>query len=179
VKVCAFTGYRPYRFNFPDDDLNPRFQTLQRVIRKKIIDLYYDGYEIFTSGMRTGADMWCAEAVLYLQDKLPSLKLICVIPFGGQELRWTKEYQHQYRHILDYCNKKIIVTPTIKKGAYINQCYLNRNRFMVDYSQTLLAIYSDNTADARSGTRVTVNYARRCKHRIIYIDPSTFEVTET
>jgi uncharacterized phage-like protein YoqJ len=179
MRVCAFTGYRPYKFDFPDDDLNPRFQELQQVIRKKIIDLYYDGFEFFISGMSTGADMWCAEDVLWLQDKFPSLKLICAVPFVGQELKWPKAYQQEYRHILDYCYRKFIIKPVVDKSADINQYYLNRNKWMVDYSDVLLAVYSDDTATARSGTRATVNYARSQEHRIIYIHPSTFAVTET
>ena len=178
VKVCAFTGPRPEKCNFSDDDLDDRFKTLQEVIRKQIIDLYYEGYEFFLTGMSRGVDMWCAEVVLYLQDKLPSLKLIAVIPFQGQEELWSNDYKREYYHILDNCYKVINITPTIKSSTYLNQCYLNRNRFMVDKSQVLLAVYSDKTADVRSGTRATVNFARRLNRRIIYIHPLSFEISE-
>lgn len=177
VKVCAFTGPRPEKCDFPDDDLDDRFQALQEVIRKQIIDLYYEGYEIFLTGMSRGVDMWCAEAVLYLQDKLP-LKLVAVIPFQGQEALWSNDYQHEYFHILDNCYKVINITPIIKSNTYFSQCYLNRNRFMVDKAQALLAVYNDKTTDARSGTRAAVNYALRLQRRIIYIHPSSFAVSE-
>lgn len=124
--------------------------------------------------MCIGADMWCSENVLYLQDKLP-LRLIGVLPFIGQETKWQPEYQHQYHHILDCCYKTILMAPKGSDTRY----YLKRNRWMVNHCDVLLAIYSDDTADARSGTRATVRYARNLNRRIIFIDPLSFQVTET
>ena len=179
MKACAFAGYRHDLFDFPDDDGNTRFQALQKVIRRQIIALFYEGYDFFISGMSTGAGMWCAEDVLWLQQSFPSLKLICAIPFFGQEVMWRGWYQKEYNHILSYSYKQVVISPSIEASADINQYYLARNRWMVDHSDRLIAIYSDDTAPARSGSRMTVQYARRKGCKIIYIHPITFEVSKS
>ena len=51
---------------------------------------------------------------------------------------------------------------------------LKRNRYMVDHSSFLLAVYN---GAARSGTGATVNYARKMGREIIVIDPLTRQIT--
>ncbi len=51
---------------------------------------------------------------------------------------------------------------------YSGNCMLERNRFLVDHSSVLLAVYN---GIVRSGTGATLNYARRMEREIIIIDP--------
>jgi len=47
---------------------------------------------------------------------------------------------------------------------------LDRNRFMVEYASTLLAVYN---GEQRGGTAATVRYAQKMGREIIVIDPIT------
>lgn len=51
---------------------------------------------------------------------------------------------------------------------------LRRNRYLVDHSSVLLAVYN---GVKRSGTGATVNYARRLGREIIIINPLTRSVS--
>ena len=53
-------------------------------------------------------------------------------------------------------------------------CMLERNRFLVSYAATVLAVYN---GERRGGTAATVRYARRLGREVIVIDPLTRSVT--
>ena len=57
-------------------------------------------------------------------------------------------------------------------------CYRGRNRWMVDRSDTVVAVCEIDVADSRTGTAATVRYARRRQKRILYIHPGSLAVTE-
>lgn len=53
---------------------------------------------------------------------------------------------------------------------------LNRNRFLVDHANILLAVYN---GERRGGTAATVRYAQKMGREIIMIDPLTQALTQS
>ena len=51
---------------------------------------------------------------------------------------------------------------------------LERNRYMVDHSSILLAVYNETY---RSGTGMTVRYAQKLGREVIIIDPLSRHIT--
>lgn len=59
--------------------------------------LHAHGFRTFLCGMAVGFDLAAAEAVLELRDSLPGLRLVAVVPFGGQEARFSHADRARYR----------------------------------------------------------------------------------
>ena len=58
---------------------------------------------------------------------------------------------------------------------YSRNCMLKRNRYLVDHSSILLAVYNGTY---QSGTGMTVRYAQRLKREIIIIDPTACAISK-
>ena len=136
---------------------------MKEVLEAQITALAEQGVTDFLSGMAQGVDLWSSQIVLDLQKKNPALKLHCVLPCKGQESKWTASAQERYRSILAQANEVIYVGQ-----EYNRDCMLKRNRYLVDHSSILLAVYNGTW---RSGTGATVRYAQKLKREIIIIDP--------
>lgn len=163
--ACAFTGHRPKSFPWRYDESDPDCVLLKEVLAEQIKALADRGVTDFLSGMAQGTDLWCSEIVLDLQKKNLALKLHCVLPCKGQESKWTASAQERYRSILAQANEVIYVEQKYSRG-----CMLKRNRYLVDHSSILLAVYNGTW---RSSTGATVRYAQKLKREIIIIDPVT------
>ena len=161
--ACAFTGHRPKSFPWDYDESAPSCILLKEVLATQISALAEQGVTDFLSGMAQGTDLWCAQIVLDLRKTDPALKLHCVLPCKGQESKWTASAQERYRSILAQANEVVYVGQ-----EYNRDCMLKRNRYLVDHSSILLAVYNGTW---RSGTGATVRYAQKLKREIIIIDP--------
>lgn len=163
--TCAFTGHRPKSFPWRYDESDSDCVLLKEVLAEQIKALADRGVTDFLSGMAQGTDLWCSEIVLDLQKKNPALKLHCVLPCKGQESKWAASAQEHYRSILAQANEVAYVGQ-----EYNRDCMLKRNRYLVDHSPILLAVYNGTW---RSGTGATVRYAQKLNREIIIIDPVT------
>ena len=161
--ACAFTGHRPKSFPWDYDESAPSCILLKEVLATQISALAEQGVTDFLSGMAQGTDLWCAQIVLDLRKTDPALKLHCVLPCKGQESKWTASAQERYRSILAQANEVVYVGQ-----EYNRDCMLKRNRYLVDHSSILLAVYNGTW---RSGTGATVRYAQKLNREIIIIDP--------
>ena len=171
VTACAFTGHRPTRFTFKYDEAHPDCIELKEVLAKQIDFLYHHGVTDFYTGCALGVDMWAGEAVLSLMELHPEVKLHCIVPFAGQERKWTDEQQARYHAMLQRSSETVIV-----QRKYDKECYFTRNRYLVDHAGVLLAVY-DMQANKRSGTGYTVHYAQAQKKPVVTIDPDNFSVS--
>lgn len=169
MKICAFTGHRPKSFPWKYDETAPNCVALKKVLAEQIAALADNGVTGFISGMALGADLWAAQIVLDLRKKNPLLKLCCALPCEDQEKKWPAHTQKQYRSILKQADKTVWVS-----RDYTADCMLNRNRYMVDHSTILLAVYN---GAYRSGTGMTVRDAQSKRRKIILIHPITREVS--
>lgn len=152
-KSCAFTGHRPVRFSFKYDERHVACRAIKKELERQIVELIQSkGVTQFYTGMALGVDMWAAEIVLSLKARYPNLRLIAAIPCESQADKWNFESQRRYRAILAKSDEVTYVC-----RAYTRDCMLRRNRFMVDNSEYLIAVYDEGGS---GGTAYTVQYAR-------------------
>ena len=163
--ACAFTGHRPKSFPWKYDESAPDCVLLKEVLAEQIKALADRGVADFLSGMAQGTDIWCSEIVLNLKKNNPALMLHCILPCKGQESKWTASAQKRYHAILAQANGIVYVGQ-----EYSKDCMLKRNRYLVDHSSFLLAVYNGTR---RSGTGATVRYAQELNREIIMIDPAS------
>lgn len=167
--ACAFTGHRPKSFPWKYDESNPDCVLLKEVLATQIEALADRGVTDFLSGMAQGTDLWCSEIVLALKKKNPALMLHCILPCKGQESKWTASAQERYHSILAQANEVVYVGQ-----EYSRDCMLKQNRYLVDHSSFLLAVYNGTW---RSGTGATVRYALKQRREVIIIDPSSRNIS--
>ena len=162
-KTCAFTGHRPRKFPWGYDGTDARCIALKKALTEQIAKLVEDGYADFFSGMAEGTDTWAALAVLVLKKENPALKLHCVLPCEGQADRWSASARELYFSILEQADEVVYVS-----REYSKDCMLERNRYLVDHADCLLAVYN---GERRGGTAMTVRYAKKLGREIIRLKP--------
>lgn len=161
--ACAFTGHRPKSFPWKYNETAPDCVLLKETLAAQIRLLADSGVTDWLSGMALGVDLWCAQIVLSLKEKNPALRFHCILPCEGQEVKWPKAEQEQYHSILKRADEVVYVS-----RDYHPDCMLERNRYMVDRASILLAVYNGTY---RSGTAMTVRYAKEQGTKIMIIDP--------
>jgi len=162
MTVC-FTGHRPQHFSFGFDESHPDCVRLKENLKNEILRQIKDGADTFICGMAQGVDLWAAESVLDAKSDFPYIKLIAAIPCPNQTKRWTKQAVYRYESILNKCNESVLVSPFYHGG-----CMHQRNRYMVDNSDVLIAVYDNSES---GGTAFTVNYAKSKGKAIVYLIP--------
>ncbi|MBD5160973.1 MAG: DUF1273 domain-containing protein [Oscillibacter sp.] len=168
-KCCAFTGHRPHKLPWKDNEDDPRCIALKKILTEQITALAEAGITDYFSGMADGTDHCCARIVLTLREKNPALKLHCLLPHEGQENKWSDSARKRYHSILKQADFVEYVS-----RDYYDGCMIARNHCLVDSAGLLLAVYS---GARRSGTGSTVNYARKLGRNIIVIDPVTRQIS--
>jgi len=142
VKTCCFTGHREERLAGKEDELREKLEI-------EIDEAILCGVKIFISGMASGFDTWAAEAVLKRKDR--GVSLICAVPYDG------------------FCkNCKILAEADVVhyiSKQYYHQIFYERNKWMVDRSDLVIACYDGGDG----GTRQTVKYAEKSGKKIINI----------
>ena len=161
MNTCAFTGHRPSHFHFQYDEQHPDCLALKDCMRTEIMKLVERGIMTFLSGMALGVDTWGAEIILELKPQHPRLKLIAVIPCETQANKWSDKQRERYFTLLAQCDEEIYVS-----RRYTRSCMFDRNRYLVNHSDILLAIYD---GDSKGGTAYTVRYAQEKKREVIII----------
>ena len=151
--ACAFTGHRPKSFPWGYDESAPGCVLLKEVLAVQISALAEQGVTDFLSGMAQGVDLWCAQIVLDLKKKNPALKLHANLPCEGQESKWSVLAREIYHSILEQADEVVYVGQEYSRG-----CMLERNRYMVDRSVRLIAVYD---GAPKGGTFNTLAYAMR------------------
>ncbi|MFR2157168.1 MAG: SLOG family protein [Evtepia gabavorous] len=98
-----------------------------------------------------GADLYFCQAVLDLRQRHPEVTLEAAIPFAGQADHWSAADQRRRMTLLDQCDLETVVQHTYTPG-----CMNRRNRYMVDRSSLLIAVYD---GIPQGGTLNTLSYA--------------------
>ena len=167
--TCAFTGHRPNRFPWKENESDPRCMALKTILREQIIALSKTGVTDYFTGGAAGVDCWAALMVLEQQEKNPALKIHCILPYMGQADEWSGSAREQYQAILKQADSVDYMS-----RDYYDGCMIDRNHRLVESAGLLLAVYN---GVRRSGTGATVNYARKMGREIIVINPLTLSVT--
>ena len=166
-KICAFTGHRPRKFPWKYDETDSRCVKLKEALSAQITTLIdRDGVTDVLVGGAEGADTWAALDVLSLCEKNPVLRLHCILPCRGQSDRWNASARERYREILDRADSVVYLNRKYHRG-----CMLERNRFMVDHADMLLAVYN---GEWRGGTAATVRYAQKLGKYVIIFNSANF-----
>lgn len=152
--TCTFTGHRPERLQLPEEQV-------KEWLAEQIERAADEGYTDFISGMQRGVDLWAAEAVLKLINKDRQIRLIAACAFRGMEENWEMDWQERYYHVLSQSYLVYYISDTPGREAYFA-----RNHWMVDRASRLIAVYSG----APSGTKETIEYARKMKRDIVLIE---------
>ena len=163
ISACSFTGHRPHSYSFGFDESDPAFLELRTRIKNTLIQICNAGCRTFYCGMAEGADLWCGELVLEIKDQFsPPLEICAVVPFLAQPVTMTKTNQERYRRIMDSAKERYLVSRN-----YTKNCYQKRNYYLVDACDALIAVFDEK--NTKSGTALTVRYAKRKKKRIFLI----------
>ncbi len=151
--VCCFTGHRPDRLPWGADESDPRCLAAKKAIGDALERAWRAGCRHFICGMARGADLYFAEAVLALRERRPEVLLECARPCETQADSWPEPERRRYAAILAQCNYETLVQHT-----YDRFCMARRNRYMVDHSARLIALYD---GEPRGGTFQTLALALR------------------
>lgn len=160
LKIC-FTGHRPKALPWGYDEEKESCILFKNVMFAIIEKAILNGYTYFISGMALGIDMICAEIVLKLKKKYKNVVLECAIPCLNQEKQWPLSEQERYKKILH----KADIVHYVSKEEYSNSCMNDRNKYMVEQSDVVIAVWNGKP----SGTGNTIRFAKEngCKVRII------------
>lgn len=138
-KTCCVTGHR----EIPEDKKEYVIAELEKEIRAAVAD----GYTRFISGFAEGADLIFAALVIELKAQGHPLVLEAAIPHAGRLESGNQDFQK----ILSLCDRIKVLSEKSSRN-----CYHIRNRYMVDESSRVIAVY-DGREDG--GTAYTINYA--------------------
>lgn len=147
---CAFTGYRPQKMPFGYDENDPRCVSFKARLRETIESLIAEGYAHFLSGGALGMDQFAAEIVVELKEKYPWIVLEMVSPFDGQAAKWPIGSRLRLAELYDAADIVTSISHEYTKG-----CIFQRNRYLVENSDLLLAAYDGKPG----GTAMTCDYA--------------------
>lgn len=170
VLTCCFTGHRPGKLPWGEDEDDPRCAALKASLRREVEGLYRRGYRHFICGMARGADLYFAEAVLALRARCPGLALEGAVPCESQADRWPEGERRRWRALLDACDVETLV-----QQHYDRFCMHRRDRYMVDRSSAILAVFDGSPG----GTMYTLNYAMDRKLDILLLDLNRPEAPAT
>lgn len=161
-KTCCCTGHRPKGFPFLYGiDKKNHNQYLQALEQKIELAITAYGITNFISGMALGVDLDFAETVIKLKDKYP-VALECAVPCPDQTAKWNRKDILRYERILKRADEVNLIS-----DRYTSACMLKRNRYMVDKSQLVIAVFN---GVERGGTWYTISYAVKEKKPIEMID---------
>jgi len=121
-----------------------------------------EGKRHFICGMARGCDFYFAEIVLELRRSRPDITLEAAIPCDSQSRGWKLAERMRWEDLVALCDMETLV-----QERYTPDCMLRRNRYMVDHSSLVIAVY-DGT---NGGTRRTLEYALRQKVPFLDISP--------
>lgn len=141
IKTCCVTGHR----DIPAEQVEEVKRALRREIEKAIVD----GFTRFLSGFAEGADQYFAEIVAEKRKENEALRLEAIIPYHNRYLRLLKaDYT---KGLLEACTDFTFTSET-----YAPNVYAIRNRYMVDCSDRVIAVYDGRP---KGGTVSTIRLA--------------------
>ena len=166
MRACCFTGHRPENMDLATANENAQeYLLLKDAIRREIRAKIDKGIHAFITGCARGADIICGEIVLEMKKSCPDVKLVCVLPFYGQEDRWSQRWKDRHANLLSHASAVVYVCAGYSKAAF-----LERDRYMVDHSTDMIAVF--NGSDT-GGTAYTVKLALQKKLACTLIHPAT------
>ena len=159
--TCCFTGHRPEKLPWGSDEGDRRCIGLKARLSHVLEEAYAAGIRHYMCGMARGADFYFCEAVLALRGRRGAVTLEAVRPCEVQAALWRERARQRYFSLIEQCDCETLVQRRYDKG-----CMLRRNRYMVDRSSHLIAVYDGMLG----GTMYTINYAKRQGLRLTILE---------
>jgi len=149
--TVAFTGHRTYCGQADD------------TLRRAVGAAYARGCRTFLSGMAVGFDLAAAEAVLECRAVCPGLRLVAVIPFKGQAVRFSAGDRARFERVAAAADETIVLSAGYHRGVYTV-----RNDFLVGHAARLIAWFDGSPG----GTSYTVRRALRLGRTVDNLCPA-------
>lgn len=161
---CCFTGHRPDKLPWGTNERDEGCVRLKARLQQAVEEAYNSGMRHFICGMAKGADLYFAEAVLHLRSTREGVTLEAARPCQSQAYGWSAADQRRYQAILEQCNYETLVQHSYDRG-----CMQRRNRYMVDHSGLVIAVYN---GEPKGGTAQTLAYAmsKGVRTHILYLE---------
>ena len=137
TKTCCVTGHR----DLPQKEINH----VKAALRKEVERAVADGFTCFMSGFAEGVDQYFAEIVLEMRRLNPALELVAVIPYQ-KRLDNLQKKKRTYK-MLETCADIIVI-----REEYQPSVYSHRNRYMVEHSDRVIAVYDGREKGGTVGT---------------------------
>ena len=151
--ICAFTGHRPERLPWGQNEDDARCAALKTLLRRTVREVYDRGFHTFLCGMARGCDQYFAEAVLAARaDGAQNARLWARVPCPSQPDGGEAASRMRYWALLAACDQVEVLEDHYSPG-----CMLRRNHEMLRRAQLLISVY-DGTP---SGTAATVRRAEQ------------------
>ncbi len=160
--ACAFTGHRPSKYPYLGAPASAEYASFTGRLKAAVARLSENGVTHFMSGGALGADMLAAELILSMRVRDPALTLEMVLPCPEQAKRWNAADRLRHEQLCVQAD-----TLTFVSECYTPFCMYERNRFLAENCDVLLAIYDGSPG----GTRMTVNLAYDAHKPIEIIKP--------
>lgn len=159
-KNCCVTGHR----SIPSDQAEAVRQGLAQAVRQAITD----GYNAFISGFADGVDLIFAEIVSQTIQENPRIKLIAAIPYRKRlETLQKREYT---KALIEQCAEIYVAAE-----EYLPSVYVKRNRYMVERSDRVIAVYDGRDS---GGTVGTIRLAHQMKKELWEIPVGPLHIPE-
>lgn len=167
---CCFTGHRPENLKILFNKNSAEYLALKKALADITDIAINDGYLDFFFGMARGIDTMAAEILIEKAAQNSAIKLHAVIPCPNQDESWNEEDKMSFRKILSHCDTKTVISP-----FFTPECMLERNRYMVNNSSRVIAVWN---GFFKGGTAYTVRYAKKEQKEIFLLRPSDLSVTK-
>ena len=165
--VC-FTGHRPKSLPCGYNEEHPACKMIKYRLRQLVAGIIRKKYVThFLSGLAEGVDTWAAEIVLDIKDEHPNITLEAAIPCENQTASWNVKSKERRDKIMAMCDKV-----TVLQKNYTYDCMMRRNKYMVDSSDYVIAVWNGNP----SGTANTIRYAVSRDKPVYYVDLWDFKM---
>lgn len=143
--TCCVTGHRDIPLE--------KIPYVQGQLHQELVQAIQHGYTHFISGYASGVDLIFAGIVAGLKSEYP-ITLEAAIPYPGR----MKTSDMIFQRLMKECD---IVK--VHSEQYSKSCYMVRNRYMVDCSTLVIAVYDGRKS---GGTAATIRYAHQMSRAI-------------
>lgn len=136
-KTCCITGHR----NIPAEQVGHIKKSLEQEVDRAISN----GFTCFISGFADGVDLLFAGIVAERIAKDPALKLIAAIPYRRR--LDTLKKSERTKALIDLCAEIYVAAEDYRPSVYAK-----RNRYMVERSDRVIAVYDGREKGGTVGT---------------------------
>lgn len=159
MKFCCFTGHR----TIAEEEM----ENVENAIHVEVMQAIESGYQHFISGFAEGGDLIFAQHVVNAIENDSTIHLYAALPNRARERALLKN--PETRDMLALCDEIYIATEGSHSGMYAQ-----RNTYMVERSQRVIALYDGRKT---GGTAFTVQLAKKL-NRDLYVIPYPFRMVE-